>query len=1286
MSLKKSHTITLGLIALLATLLHIDVSLQKINWTNLPTPQSIPKLSKNASLYVDSTNRSENKIVVTTANHNKSLADVNEKAKLIADRIIATIDSAAGKTAVVNKSYQELVARLSELDHDAATTIPSELVTDSQQYVRQILFHYQETQIHVDNPSDAKKFVEKLSVSTLKSESIELINEVQICRADYCNYRYETSFNDQPIFGDALVLTTVRGKPTALSGHLLGPVMKEQKTKNKIDSNDAGLFDTALRSVQTELKPDHFILKEGYVRDEQFLYPAYLITLFSGGMPVAEVIVDSYSGAIVSKESLVRDSLSASGTDLFGNTQSFSVRSSNGGYVLEDDTLPVGFSTKVFDAGLLTWDEYLDNYLKPNIQPPLVASSSRNQGWSPDAVSVISSLYNLADYFDRNHEYRLGDRYLRGYEITVEIEMLNARAGGSQMFFGKTSTFNSARAADIVGHELTHSIIDATSDLYYYRESGALNESFADFFGEVAENKLNWELGEDAFITAPNFVRSMSNPTLRNQPAHMRNFQYTLEDNGGVHINSGIPNRFLYLLAQGLTREGLGNALGVEKTADLAFQTLLSLTPYSSFSDFFASFRHLAKSLYGDPSNELDAIQVAAQQVGFVADSVFSTEVGSSLKLADFNAVTSLRYNELTDDYDVYMQLFANQARSYFEEDEVQIGMGAALAQPLTLIFEDEDYVALFKKTNGDIYEISKINGEAFEGVLLSAQELEGLDVNSITLSADTRYLAIVFSGRSNVMLFDLQTSDLRKVDVTSPSYTDGFAGIPASRVDSIRFDPSGRKLALDFEVCSSESEESCYWSIALIDAETAEIKYPFPNQPSNYTVGYPAFGNIDTNKIAIDIVDTDDGNSAVYIYDTLTGKINGISGVKFEGVEGVYFGNPSFTADDSAIVFTASQSDTEKYVYTIPITQYERAGDAESLNPRPAFLARSEPIITGDQIPELKADTNLLEFATYTEQVKDICLINNGRFDVETRSVQFPRNFYSPQIPATISRESQSCFKVIFDANELPPQEFESVISIKHDGANSPLLISVIAQVTIDPSIDSDGDGIKDINDNDRDGDGYLNDGDIFPDDPSEWFDSDADSIGDNNDESYNPASEKEFLLVNRMDACDAPFDDDEVQWEINGVLSSRLAAGEAMRTTLPVGVHVFRTYQNLTLTDTTIVRITTNTAYRGWGCNWDDVDFQSIEDDYAIVKDSDGDLVADSEDALPLDRNESTDTDGDGIGNNTDTDDDGDGLTDQYELDMGSDPLDSGDLPTSGGLSPGLLRAISTEASKNK
>jgi Zn-dependent metalloprotease len=1254
----------------------------KIDWASLPEAAEVQRSHGKFVMEANSTLQSQ-KPASKGLSGITSLTKVSEKAKILGLRVKSSIDSAEGKKGFVNKSYQELQARLADLDDNAVADSPSELITDSQRYVKHVLFHYQETSMRIDSFSDAMSFLKKLSVSSSNSVSPVLVNDQKVCSGEVCSYRYETTFNGHPIFGDSIVLTTVRDRPSKLSGFFLQPDLREQQ-KEKIDISAPLLFDKALAATNSLFKPDDFSIVEGYVRDERYLYPSYLITLKNGSSAVAEVIIDSYSGEIVSEESLVHEGIPASGTDLFGATQSFNVRASGGKYILEDDTIPAGFSTKIADAGLITQNEYETAYLSQNLLPPLVTSDSLEGGWSPEAVNVVSSLYNLSDYFDREHEYRIGDGYNQGYEIVIDINMDNAFAIGALMGFGRVEGFNSARAVDVVGHELTHSIINATSKLVYRRESGALNESFADFFGEIAEGKLDWRLGEDIYTERDDYLRSLSNPNLKNQPAHMRDFRFMADDNGGVHFNSGIPNRFLYLLAQGLAREGLGDALGVKTTATLAFQTLLGLTPYASFGDFYASFSHLATNLYGDSSGELDSIRLAARQVGFVADSVLSTPVGSSLTPADLNALTSLRYNESSEGYDVYLQLFANQLRSYFEEDEFQVGLGAALSQPVTLLYENLDYVTFYKKTNGDIFEQSRINGENYAGVIFSADDLDGLEVNSLIVSADKKYLAIVFSGRGSVFLYNLQTSELRNIEVTSPSYTEDFEGIAASRVDSIRFDPSGRTLALDFEICTGASQDSCYWSIAFIDAEAGAIEYPFKGQPSKYTVGYPAFGNIDTTKIAIDIIDTEENRAGVYIYDILTGDIRGISGVRFEGVEGLYFGNPSFTADDSAIVFTVSQSETEQYVYTIPVTDYDRSGDAEPLNPRPVFLARSESIVTGTQIPELSVSKNVLEFATFSAQSEDLCLINSDRFDVEIKSVNLPNNFYSPEIPSKVNNESQSCFRVIFESGGLSPQTVETVMTINHDGANSPTLISLRAEVTIDPSVDSDGDGVNDIDDDDRDGDGYLNVGDLFPDDPREWYDSDADEIGDNSDVTYNPESEREFLLTNRMDACDSPFDDDVVQWEIDGVLSSAVAAGGAMRTKLAVGRHVFRIYRDSKLVETYIGDIYSNTNYLGWGCKWDETSYQDILDTYVISEDSDGDLISGSDDAFPDDRTESVDTDRDGIGNNSDTDDDGDGYSDQDELEMGSDPLNSSDVPRSGGLSPALLRVISQEVIK--
>lgn len=468
MSLKKSAFVALGLMLGTFVLVYTNYPQNEIDWDNLPKAAEIQNFSGNSVTQASSVEPSRKLANKATA-INTSFADVSEKAKLLGDRVKASIDSVDGKTAVVNESYHELKTRLSDLDGDAAAVLPSELITDTQQYVRHVLFHYQETSMRIDSPRDALALLEKLSVSSSNSITPIMVNEQKVCSGEVCNYRYETTFNGQPIFGDSLVLTTVRDRPSKLSGRFLQPDLKVQN-KERIDSSDPSLFDKALAATNPMFKPDNFSVVKGYVRDEKYLYPSYLITLKSGNSAVAEVIIDSYSGDVVSEESLFREGISASGEDLFGAVQTFNVRASGGKYILEDDTIPAGFSTKIADAGLITLDEYEAAYYSQSVLPPLVTSDSLQGGWSPEAVSVISSLYNLSDYFDREHQYRIGEGYSQGYEIVIDINVSNAFAAGALMGFGRADGFNAARAVDVVGHELTHSIVNATSKLVYKRE------------------------------------------------------------------------------------------------------------------------------------------------------------------------------------------------------------------------------------------------------------------------------------------------------------------------------------------------------------------------------------------------------------------------------------------------------------------------------------------------------------------------------------------------------------------------------------------------------------------------------------------------------------------------------------------------------------------------------------------------------------------------------------------------------------------------------------------------
>ncbi len=155
----------------------------------------------------------------------------------------------------------------------------------------------------------------------------------------------------------------------------------------------------------------------------------------------------------------------------------------------------------------------------------------------------------------------------------------NAFWDGEQMVYGD----GFASADDVVGHELTHGVTDFTSGLFYYQQSGAINESFSDIFGEFIDltntggtdtPDVRWAIGEDV----PGFgaIRNMKDPTIFGDPDRMLSPYYFSDpnerDGGGVHLNSGVGNKSAYLMTDGGTFNGQTvTGLGLEKAAQLYY-------------------------------------------------------------------------------------------------------------------------------------------------------------------------------------------------------------------------------------------------------------------------------------------------------------------------------------------------------------------------------------------------------------------------------------------------------------------------------------------------------------------------------------------------------------------------------------------------------------------------------------------------------------------------------------------------------------------------------------------
>ncbi len=254
----------------------------------------------------------------------------------------------------------------------------------------------------------------------------------------------------------------------------------------------------------------------------------------------------------------------------------------------------------------------------------------------------------------------------------------NAFWNGSQMVYGDgdgvTFSFLSG-AIDVVAHELTHAVTGNTAGLIYEDESGALNESYSDVFGVFAEfyadpAHADWLLGEDVYTPATpgDALRSMSDPTLgtysandpRNsggQPDHMNKYAHfpLLIDHGGVHINSGIPNKAAYLIAHGGTFSSVPvTGIGNTKTEQIYYRTLTHyLTPASSFWDAREASIQSCNDLigsFGIASADCNSVQNGFASVGIGP----STTMTQHLYLPVIQRVSSFAYTpgiygEVTD-------------------------------------------------------------------------------------------------------------------------------------------------------------------------------------------------------------------------------------------------------------------------------------------------------------------------------------------------------------------------------------------------------------------------------------------------------------------------------------------------------------------------------------------------------------------------------------------------------------------------------------------------------------
>jgi Zn-dependent metalloprotease len=234
--------------------------------------------------------------------------------------------------------------------------------------------------------------------------------------------------------------------------------------------------------------------------------------------------------------------------------------------------------------------------------------------------------------------------------VHYQVGYDNAFWNGRQMVYGDGDEdlpqgqrlFNRFTIAmDVIGHELTHGITQFEAGLLYRGQPGALNESISDVFGSLVNQyalretaaEADWLIGKGLFTknVKGHAIRSLKEPgTAYNdpvigkdpQPGHMKDYVSTLEDSGGVHINSGIPNHAFYLMALEL------GGYAWERVGRIWYVTLCEkIGGDADFQEFANKSYVTAGELYGSGSLEQQAVHSGWTGVGIKVDA--STGGGS---------------------------------------------------------------------------------------------------------------------------------------------------------------------------------------------------------------------------------------------------------------------------------------------------------------------------------------------------------------------------------------------------------------------------------------------------------------------------------------------------------------------------------------------------------------------------------------------------------------------------------------------------------------------------------
>lgn len=799
------------------------------------------------------------------------------------------------------------------------------------------------------------------------------VNSIQMDELGESHIRVQQLFKGIPVHQGEIIIHTQEGTPYLINGKTIKiePSLKIRPSIHKEEIIEILKSKENIKSIQPKLLQ---YIGHRQFESELLVYKhlekaklVYMITVYPDITEQWTYQMDAHTGEILSKyrssckfhdhnhshELIKNNGLplesgpeSATGTDLSGSAVGLNVYEESGVYFLlnigenmYNPTLsqlpnePVG--------GILTLDA--NNTAPQNSNFSVNHITSSNNSWSDQiGVTAHANATTSYKYFEEVLGLRSYDNNgstIYSFTNVADMDgsaMDNAFWNGYAMYYGNGKEAFArplAAALDVAAHELTHGVIQNTANLEYQNESGALNESFADIFAVLIERET-YSIGEDIVNTSvfrSGALRSLSDPHNGGtrlgdpgwQPKHVNEQFRGSEDNGGVHINSGIPNYAFFLFAN-------NEDVGVVNAEAIYFKALRDYL--TSSSDFKALRRAVGRSiidLFGQDETILAAYNSAFDQVGIEATDI-TEPIPDPVQEFDTNP---------GEDFVVWYQpddLTINVQRQSDQMNFVLSTQGLANRPSIS----DDGRIILFIGQDGNMYAIliDWENGGTFEELLID----ENTEWRNVAISKDGNRIAAL-SGNlaedrfdNQMLIIDLASSTQKWFELYNPTFAQDVQTEDVLYADAIEWDHTSQSVMYDAfnEIPSFFNESITYWDIGFIDVwdnatddySDGNIRKLFATLPDDVSVGNPTFSKISPDRIALDVIDSRGEELDLFLLGV--NLENGDQGVIFENLNTL--GYPNYSSKDDRVLFNILQNNQPAIAFqTLAEDAITGSGDA---------------------------------------------------------------------------------------------------------------------------------------------------------------------------------------------------------------------------------------------------------------------------------------------------------------------------------------------------------------------